>query len=156
VGEWQGWPLRGEGRAGDAGGGFTQPGNFVHFKLPRAAEFHESARHEHFREISTGRSGQIARNSLAAIPTALPSRSSPLRGANPRRAHPARRRLPAPTQPQRRNLPRIPPLVPIAVLLVAIWALTGAGYFWPVWPIGAMLISGFKHHGCRPAITRRG
>jgi hypothetical protein len=21
------------------------------------------------------------------------------------------------------------------VLLVAIWALTGAGYFWPVWPI---------------------
>jgi len=22
-----------------------------------------------------------------------------------------------------------------AVLLVAIWALTGAGYFWPVWPI---------------------
>jgi hypothetical protein len=22
-----------------------------------------------------------------------------------------------------------------SVLLVAIWALTGAGYFWPVWPI---------------------
>jgi hypothetical protein len=23
----------------------------------------------------------------------------------------------------------------IAVLLIAIWALTGAGYFWPVWPL---------------------
>jgi fatty acid desaturase len=23
----------------------------------------------------------------------------------------------------------------IAILLVAIWAFTGAGYFWPVWPI---------------------
>jgi hypothetical protein len=25
--------------------------------------------------------------------------------------------------------------VATSVLLVAIWALTGAGYFWPVWPI---------------------
>ena len=25
--------------------------------------------------------------------------------------------------------------VPIAVLLVAIWAVTGMGYFWPVWPL---------------------
>jgi hypothetical protein len=25
--------------------------------------------------------------------------------------------------------------VATAVLLVAIWALTGMGYFWPVWPI---------------------
>lgn len=28
-----------------------------------------------------------------------------------------------------------PGVVPIAVLLVAIWALTGAGYFWPLWPL---------------------
>ena len=26
-------------------------------------------------------------------------------------------------------------MLAIAVLLVAIWALTGAGYFWPVWPL---------------------
>jgi hypothetical protein len=25
--------------------------------------------------------------------------------------------------------------LPIAVLLVAIWALSGAGYFWPMWPL---------------------
>jgi len=25
--------------------------------------------------------------------------------------------------------------VSVSVMLVAIWALTGAGYFWPVWPI---------------------
>jgi len=23
----------------------------------------------------------------------------------------------------------------VSVMLVAIWALTGAGYFWPIWPI---------------------
>ena len=63
----------------------------------------------------------------------------------------------APPKP-RREIPRIPPVVPLAILLVAIWALTGAGYFWPIWPIGAMLIGAFKHtgHGCRPMITRRG
>jgi hypothetical protein len=47
-------------------------------------------------------------------------------------------------------------VVPLAILLVAIWALTGAGYFWPIWPIGAMLIGAFKHTGCRPMVTRRG
>jgi hypothetical protein len=60
-----------------------------------------------------------------------------------------------PPQP-RRELPRIPPLIPLAILLIAIWALTGAGYFWPIWPIGAMLIGGFKHSGCRTIVTRRG
>ena len=62
---------------------------------------------------------------------------------------------PQPPKP-RRELPRIPPLLPLAILLIAIWALTGAGYFWPIWPIGAMLIGAFKHQGCRPALTRRG
>lgn len=53
--------------------------------------------------------------------------------------------LPAPTPRRPREVPRIAPVIPLAVLLVAIWALTGAGYFWPVWPIGAMLIGAFKH-----------
>ncbi len=26
-------------------------------------------------------------------------------------------------------------LLPIALLLIAIWAVTGAGYFWPIWPL---------------------
>lgn len=53
--------------------------------------------------------------------------------------------LPAPAPRPRRQIPRIPPVIPLAILLVAIWALTGAGYFWPIWPIGAMLIGAFKH-----------
>jgi hypothetical protein len=48
-----------------------------------------------------------------------------------------------------RSLPDLSPLVLLAVLLVAIWALTGAGYFWPVWPIGAMALSAMKHRGHR-------
>ena len=62
--------------------------------------------------------------------------------------------LPAAPPTPRRELPRIPAIAPLAILLIAIWALTGAGYFWPIWPIGAMLIGGFKHAG--PVITRRG
>ena len=57
--------------------------------------------------------------------------------------------LPAPTPRPRRQIPRIPPVLPLAILLVAIWALTGAGYFWPIWPIGALLIGTLKSTGCR-------
>jgi hypothetical protein len=46
-----------------------------------------------------------------------------------------------------RSVPRVAPVIPLAILLVAIWALTGADYFWPMWPIGAMLIGAFKHSG---------
>lgn len=56
--------------------------------------------------------------------------------------------LPAPVERPRRELPSIPPLVPIAILLIAIWAVTGMGYFWPMWPIGAMVVTGLKHGGC--------
>jgi hypothetical protein len=51
--------------------------------------------------------------------------------------------------PRRRPLPDITPVIALAILLVAIWAVTGAGYFWPVWPIGAVALSTFKHrHRC--------
>ncbi len=51
--------------------------------------------------------------------------------------------LPAPTRaaPQRRRRRRGPDAdhlrayLAVSVMLVAIWALTGAGYFWPIWPI---------------------
>jgi Domain of unknown function (DUF1707) len=46
-------------------------------------------------------------------------------------------RVPAPRGLARR-LPARPdfgPYVGVSVMLVAIWALTGMGYFWPIWPI---------------------
>jgi Domain of unknown function (DUF1707) len=47
------------------------------------------------------------------------------------------RALPSPPSPRRRrsSRPAIRTFLAVSVLLVAIWALTGAGYFWPVWPI---------------------
>jgi Domain of unknown function (DUF1707) len=35
----------------------------------------------------------------------------------------------------RRRRGDLRPFVATSILLVAIWALTGAGYFWPVWPV---------------------
>jgi Domain of unknown function (DUF1707) len=66
--------------------------------------------------------------------------------APPRPSPPVRGRAPF-------VLPDFAPFVAIALLLVAIWALTGAGYFWPVWPIGALALSAFKPRGgcMRPA-----
>ena len=46
------------------------------------------------------------------------------------------------------EVPWFAPVIPLAILLVAIWALTGGGYFWPMWPIGAVLLASLKHGGC--------
>ncbi|HEV7847501.1 MAG TPA: DUF1707 domain-containing protein [Thermoleophilaceae bacterium] len=45
--------------------------------------------------------------------------------------------LPAPPRAGqgRGRRPDLAPYVFVSLLLVAIWALTGMGYFWPVWPI---------------------
>jgi fatty acid desaturase len=45
--------------------------------------------------------------------------------------------LPAPAPPRaRRSRTRLPvTCLAVSAMLVIIWALTGAGYFWPVWPI---------------------
>lgn len=62
--------------------------------------------------------------------------------------------LPAPAElrprARRRTLPNAAPVIALAILLIAIWALTGAGYFWPIWPIGAVALSTMKHRrgGC--------
>jgi Domain of unknown function (DUF1707) len=63
--------------------------------------------------------------------------------------------LPAAPPAPRRTAPEEPPwfapVIPLAVLLVAIWALTGAGYFWPMWPIGGVALMALMNagaHGC--------
>jgi hypothetical protein len=38
----------------------------------------------------------------------------------------------------------------VNALLVAIWALTGAGYFWPVWPFMGWGIAVVLHRACDP------
>jgi Domain of unknown function (DUF1707) len=43
--------------------------------------------------------------------------------------------LPAPARRPARIPPDLGPYVSVSLLLIAIWALTGMGYFWPVWPI---------------------
>jgi Domain of unknown function (DUF1707)/2TM domain len=49
--------------------------------------------------------------------------------------------LPAPAAPRQRRSRRVwdsehvRAYVAVNVMLVAIWALTGGGYFWPIWPI---------------------
>jgi hypothetical protein len=44
----------------------------------------------------------------------------------------------------------------VMVLLVAIWALTGAGYFWPVWPMLGWGIGVVSHASAVRGRPRRG
>jgi hypothetical protein len=57
--------------------------------------------------------------------------------------------LPAAPEPKPRTEAEPPwfaPVIPLAIVLIAIWALTGDGYFWAMWPIGAVLLASL---GCR-------
>ncbi|MBN1530788.1 MAG: DUF1707 domain-containing protein [Thermoleophilaceae bacterium] len=64
--------------------------------------------------------------------------------------------LPATRRGRRRSArrPDLPVYLAVSLLLVAIWALTGMGYFWPVWPILGWGISFVMPHGVRAC--RRG
>jgi Domain of unknown function (DUF1707) len=56
-----------------------------------------------------------------------------------------------------RERPDLTAFVATSVLLVAIWALTGMGYFWPVWPIlgwGVFVVPGALHGGRARACRR--
>jgi hypothetical protein len=51
--------------------------------------------------------------------------------------------------------PDFPPFVFVSLMLVGIWALTGMGYFWPVWPIGGWGISFLAPGRLRGSCRRR-
>lgn len=46
---------------------------------------------------------------------------------------------PAAARPRRRFT--LTPFLAVAFMLVGIWAISGFGYFWPVWPLGFMALS---------------
>jgi hypothetical protein len=71
--------------------------------------------------------------------------------------------LPAPgREPRPRDRSHERAYVGTMLLLVAIWALTGAGYFWPIWPmlgwgIGVVADSGVRLGGpCRRRSSKPG
>lgn len=73
---------------------------------------------------------------LADLPGASPRRPAALRDAGPRAVWMA--------------------LLALAVVLVAIWAATGAGYFWPAWAIGgtALWVGKAGRGSCRASLRR--
>jgi fatty acid desaturase len=76
----------------------------------------------------------------------------------PDRAPPA---PPAPPRRRRSGRPELRTFLAVMVLLIAIWALTGAGYFWPVWPLvgwGFFVLRPRNHLGfpaCHPSGSSR-
>jgi Domain of unknown function (DUF1707) len=68
--------------------------------------------------------------------------------------------LPSPARerrrpPRRRGAP-LRALVWVSVLLIAIWAVSGAGYFWPAWAIGGLAFFALKPGGgCAFSCGRR-
>ena len=71
---------------------------------------------------------------------------------------PATRARPRPARRPKSFAPRgdLQPYVATMVLLVAIWALTGAGYFWPIWPMLGWGIAFLPlGHGCGHRRHRR-
>ena len=54
---------------------------------------------------------------------------------------------PRPPAAVRRERTHGPGLLPIALLLIAIWAFTGAGYFWPIWPLLWFAFAAMMRHG---------
>jgi hypothetical protein len=67
---------------------------------------------------------------------------------------------PRPAPPRRRRAD-VRAFLAVMALLIAIWALTGAGYFWPVWPLigwGFFVLSpreGLRFPACHPSGSSR-
>ncbi len=65
-------------------------------------------------------------------------------------------RRPRPVTDRRDFREHLRSYVAVMLLLVAIWALTGAGYFWPIWPILGWGIGVWSHAGAGGWGPRRG
>jgi hypothetical protein len=77
-------------------------------------------------EERTGRAlGARSRAELAALTADLPVPDAPSRRRLPRRA----RRVHKPERAQ------LAAFVAVNALLIVVWGATGAGYFWPIWPL---------------------
>lgn len=68
---------------------------------------------------------------------------------------PVRERTPPPLHPRHRRRPDFAPFVFVSLMLVGIWALSGMGYFWPIWPIAAWGISFVARGSLRGPCRRR-
>jgi hypothetical protein len=80
----------------------------------------------------------VTRADLAATLADLPAderQAEPARAAAGRRARNAHHLQHLHHLPHVRRGKQPSKVLLIAVLLVAIWAVTGAGYFWPIWPL---------------------
>lgn len=62
----------------------------------------------------------------------------------------------ASVSPARRDLAgRLGPFALLSLMLIAIWAATGADYFWPMWPIMGLGISIVAKSGCGAGLCGR-
>src|SRR5215207_10923476 len=67
--------------------------------------------------------------------------------------------LPAPPRPRapRRRIserPELAAFVAVNLMLIVIWAATGAGYFWPIWPLLGWGLGLIGPRSCWPAAHR--
>jgi fatty acid desaturase len=84
---------------------------------------------------------------LTSLTRDLPNQVPPVHPASPHR--------------RRRRRPEVRVFLAVMALLIAIWALSGAGYFWPVWPLvgwgffvlGPRKALGFR--ACHPSVSSR-
>jgi len=67
---------------------------------------------------------------------------------------PAPRRPQPPQQRRTRRRPELAAFVAVNLLLIVIWAATGAGYFWPIWPLLGWGLGLIGPWGCWPMAHR--
>ncbi len=67
---------------------------------------------------------------------------------------PAPQRSRPPQQRRTRRRPELAAFVAVNLLLIVIWAATGAGYFWPIWPLLGWGLGLIGPWGCWPMAHR--
>jgi len=74
---------------------------------------------------------------VADLPAPAPKPQPPSRGLTPRRRR-----------------PELAAFVAVNLMLIVIWAATGAGYFWPIWPILGWGLGLIGPRSCGPLALR--